>query len=330
MAERCHGGLCHLRRYALEWPGIVALVALLCGCFLKERSPIREVHPKAELFLEDASEARFSPDGRQLALVRLEGGKSWTADIFVRDLETGRERRITDNPDYDGQPAWAPDSKLLVYTSRRQGVFDLFLTSVETLGERRLTWAGGRQPDFAPDGGSIVYTSDELGSLDLFLTSPAGGLARRLTDLPGREWFPRYSPNGRSIVYTSDESGSDDLWLLDRTSLRRTRLTDMAGEEVQAAWTPDSRAVVFTANGSEAAAGVERLDLYALIVPDPPGLGQPVPLTGCAGLLCQSTHPTLSPDGATLVFTTEFNPMQPRLARLAVTETPLGGLLRGR
>jgi Tol biopolymer transport system component len=295
----------------------------------KERSPLHAVHPKAQLLLEDATEPRFSPDGRFLAYVRLEGGKAWTADVYVRDLKERTERRITSNPDYDGQPCWAPDSRLLVYASRRKGAFNLFLASVSAPGERQLTWAGGRQPDFAPDGASIVYASDELGSLDLFLTSPNGGLARRLTDLPGREWFPRYSPDGRAIAYSSDDAGSDDLWLLERDTMRRFRLTDLPGAEVQATWTPDSRAVVFAADGGTAGSGVERLDLFAVLVPRPYGPGRITSLTGCDGLICHSTHPTFSPDGRTLVFSTEFNPVQPRLARLRVGRTSLAELLNG-
>lgn len=272
--------------------------------------------------MENATEARFSPDGKWVAYVRLEGGKAWTADVYVLELATGKETRVTGNPDYDGQPSWAPDSKLLVYTSKRQNHFDLYLTSVVEGGERRLTWAGGRQADVAPDGVSIVYTSDELGGLDLFLTSLAGGIAKRLTSDPGREWFPRYSPDGRYIAYVSNQEGSDDVWLFERGTSVRRRLTDMPGDEVQPAWSPDSRIVVFSGSGGSG------LNLFAVPVTGGTATVQSVPITGCDGLACQSTFPTFNAKGDLLLFTTEFNPLQPRLAALPVAQSTVASLLQ--
>jgi Tol biopolymer transport system component len=304
----------HSRHAAAVAVSLLVAALLLGGCFLKGRSPLHSVHRGAEVLVEGATEAAFSPDGRFLAYVRMDGGKSWTADIYVRDLGSGSERRLTQGSDYDGQPTWAPDSRLLAYTSRRRGRFNLFLASLDG-GERQLTWAGGRQAHFSPDGVSIVYAGDEMGSADLFLTTPTGGIARRLTQDPGREWFPRYSPDGRYIAFVSDAAGSDDLWLLERASGRRTQLTSLPGAEVHPAWSPDSRSIVFASNGGNPQSQ-DRLDLYAVEIVEGRAAGAPVPLTGCGGLMCQSTHPSISPDGRLLVFTSAFNPIQVRLARV--------------
>lgn len=313
------------------WPalGMLGTACLLGGCFLKGRSVLHTFHPDAEVVLESSAEGRYSPDGRHLAFVRLEGGKSWTADVYVLDLETEIQHRVTANPDYDGQPSWSPDSRFLVYTSRRKGMYNLYLTTASGAGERQLTWAGGRQPDFSPDGVSIVYTGDESGSLDLFLTSPSGGISRRLTEEPGREWFPRYSPDGRYIAYVSNQGGSDDLWLMDRKSESRTRLTDGPADEIHPAWSPDSRMLVFSSS-SASSRDSYRLDLFALAVRDPPAAGTPAALTSCEGMLCQSTFPSFSPDGRMILFTAEFNPLQPRIARLPVEQQPLAALLEQR
>src|SRR5206468_258837 len=47
----------------------------------------------------------WSPDGGSIAFSALTGG---TTDLFVLDLESGRVRRLTNDPFADVQPAWSP------------------------------------------------------------------------------------------------------------------------------------------------------------------------------------------------------------------------------
>ena len=55
-----------------------------------------------------------SPDGRWLAFSQLELS-NW--QLWVRDLRTGEERRLTDSDCNSVAPAWYPDSKTLVYAT---------------------------------------------------------------------------------------------------------------------------------------------------------------------------------------------------------------------
>jgi Glycosyltransferase family 87/WD40-like Beta Propeller Repeat len=65
----------------------------------------------------DGVEARYpavSPDGRWLAYSRLQGG-NW--HLWLRDLESGTSRRLTDADCNNMEPAWTVDSKSVVYAS---------------------------------------------------------------------------------------------------------------------------------------------------------------------------------------------------------------------
>lgn len=62
-----------------------------------------------------------APDGKHFAFVRvlpLEGGRlNW--EIFVMNLETAQQTRLTDNDRFDGFPAISPDGKLMTFSSGR-------------------------------------------------------------------------------------------------------------------------------------------------------------------------------------------------------------------
>jgi hypothetical protein len=76
------------------------------GPYLHEVSPERPLKPR-----------RFpsaSPDGRWLAFSQLELS-NW--QLWIRDLDTQEERRLTDSDCNSVAPAWYPDSKTLVYAT---------------------------------------------------------------------------------------------------------------------------------------------------------------------------------------------------------------------
>jgi Tol biopolymer transport system component len=65
----------------------------------------------------DPDEARYpaiSPDGHWLAFSKLEIG-NW--HLWLRDLHNGQTNRLTDADCNSTEPAWAPDSRTLVYAS---------------------------------------------------------------------------------------------------------------------------------------------------------------------------------------------------------------------
>jgi DNA-binding winged helix-turn-helix (wHTH) protein/Tol biopolymer transport system component len=58
----------------------------------------------------------IAPDGRRVAAARLDP-RSGTSDVWV--IAGERETRVTDDPDWDGDPVWSEDGDYVAYTSRR-------------------------------------------------------------------------------------------------------------------------------------------------------------------------------------------------------------------
>ena len=61
--------------------------------------------------------ASWSPNGRSLAYSKFVEG-SW--DLFIRDLRSGRERRLTRTPYDEVDPVWSPDGRLLAFTGNER------------------------------------------------------------------------------------------------------------------------------------------------------------------------------------------------------------------
>ena len=80
----------------------------------------------------------FSPDGRYLAYRAIIDGQH---DVWVMDLETGKQTNVTDDADLDVEPSWSPDGEWIAFGSLRPGEpnLDLFMMQRDGGGVKRLT-----------------------------------------------------------------------------------------------------------------------------------------------------------------------------------------------
>ncbi|MCX6644911.1 MAG: hypothetical protein NTY09_00920 [bacterium] len=166
-------------------------------------------------------DARISPDGMKVAF-------TWSGDIWVAYVDSGRCSRVTDNVAYDHDPAWFPSSERLAFSSNRDGNDDVYSVFISGGEPTRHTWngAGDIVQDVSPDGSRIMFMSARnLFSYDLYDVDINGGLERALTNDTSRNFFARFYPDGAKIIVSRgiydwtrryyNGSGDTDLYSMD-------------------------------------------------------------------------------------------------------------------
>jgi len=80
----------------------------------------------------------WSPDGRFVAFRSIRDGNS---DVYVVDLETGSEKRLTDSAALDLEPDWSPDGEWIAFGSNREGQLttDVYIMRKDGSDIRQLT-----------------------------------------------------------------------------------------------------------------------------------------------------------------------------------------------
>lgn len=245
--------------------------------------------------LTRGGESRGSPvfrkDGKALFYVRSDGNSE--AGVFERDLRTGRERRRWDCRGGCGRLAVDGDA---VYTThanpwRIYGAFgDVYRLGPGTMRTQRLTRRARARDVAAIPGGTLVWVTAEYDRVSLVSRDPDGNIrvlvpAGRFASIGD----PRALPDGR-VAFTGAADGRWDLWAV-RPDGALDRLTDDGCLDRDPVPTPDGRWLLFTSDPG----GID--DVLALDL----RTGERRRVTRVLG---GAAEPAISPDGATLVFTT--------------------------
>jgi len=201
--------------------------------------------------------ARWSPDSRELALVR----EGYPSRVVIANGD-GRQQsllRLRGSWDVE-QIAWRADGRALAAVVRSRG---------GAVSIRTITVPGGRSGvlvrsrprvvigtiSFAAQGGSLTYTESLTNSPhDLWLVDAGTTDSRRLTEDGLDELEPTVSPNGRLIALTV-RGPNGETWLATMPIFgsKPGRLPVGRGADRDPTWAPDGLHIAFTrvrANGS--------------------------------------------------------------------------------
>ncbi|MDH5752804.1 MAG: DPP IV N-terminal domain-containing protein [Deltaproteobacteria bacterium] len=138
------------------------------------------------------TQAHWSHDGKKLAFV---SDRSGTPQIYLLDLETLEDLRITFDGVYNADPKWSPDGRSILFTKRVDGVDQIHIMDEYGENVRRVTRGmyTAEQAEWSPDGRQVVFASNRTGDFKLYIVSADGSNLRRLTNTP--KGFDENSPS---------------------------------------------------------------------------------------------------------------------------------------
>ena len=142
---------------------------------------------------------RFSPDGTRVAVSRFAHGRR---DIVIYDLEGRQVMEVTRDRAQDTDPSWSATGEWLVFSSDRNGIYNLYAFSIKTRELRQLTnlVTGAFQPSVSPDDATVVYRGYSSDGFDVYAIpfEPAAAMRvkRKLAprvdiDDSARAWPPK-------------------------------------------------------------------------------------------------------------------------------------------
>ncbi len=189
-------------------------------------------------------DARFSPDGTQLAISILGAN----ASVWLYEIERRTMTRLTTHWD-NFNPVWSRDGRAVTFGSNMNGS--------DAIWQLR-TDSGGR-PELFIDLNLISYPgswgSDDRWFTYSVLTASTGSdiwiwsreehpQNRPLLETPFQEFYPAFSPDGNWVTYVSDASGRSEVYVQPFPVTGQTWQISAGGGDAPL-WSPDGREILY-------------------------------------------------------------------------------------
>lgn len=194
-------------------------------------------------------ELTFSP----AALNRFVYASSGSGEDY--DLYLDGSGALVAGPGADGNPAWSPDGRSVVFTSARTGQGDLYLQALGVAGAQPLRLSGDATASevyaaWAPDSKRLAFVGHSPRGDNLFLIDDVGFPApRAFTSWPGVQTRPSWSPDGTRIAFYANRDVDDrfDLYVIPAAGGDAARVaTGVVLNPRGPSWTPDGASLVYT------------------------------------------------------------------------------------
>jgi tricorn protease len=130
-------------------------------------------------------------------------------DIWTVARDGGEGQRLTSEGSVVAGPYYSPDGTQIAYSTRQNGVIEVYVIAADGGVPRRITWdpSGNLAAGWTPDGKDVLFTSDRLSYSDfprLFRTHADGTGSPAVLPLPSAA-FGSISADGQNIAYVPVE-----------------------------------------------------------------------------------------------------------------------------
>lgn len=148
----------------------------------------------------------WSPDGKQLAYVSFEKGRS---HIIIQSLDGKYRETVAQFKGINGAPAFSPDGRKIAMTLSKEGSADIFIMDLSTRQLQRMTrhFSIETEATWAADSRSLFFNSDRRGQPQVFQVFVETGEIKRITYEGRYNANPQISPDGRYLAMVHSNGG---------------------------------------------------------------------------------------------------------------------------
>lgn len=212
--------------------------------------------PKRLNVTSGASSATVSPDGKQVAFI-------YRGEVFVTSVEYTTTKQITSTPEAERHVAWGHDNRSIVYTSERDGHWNIYQATIareEELNFPNATLINEKPlfsdkiertyPQFSPDGKELAFIQDRNKLMVMDIKSKK---VRQVTD--GSTYQRRnggfnysWSPDGKWFVLEVVDKRHEpysDIAIVSTQGGKITNITNSGYFDESPRWTADGNAIVY-------------------------------------------------------------------------------------
>lgn len=138
----------------------------------------------------------WSPGGYRIVFRSNREG-AW--DLWLMNVDGSNLRRLTDFAGNDkahgyqeGPPHWSPDGNQILFSSEREGNFDLYVIRPDGWELENLTNTPSNEvwASWSPDGRRIAFDSDRDGNYEIYVMNSDGSEVQRVTENPAADQGP--------------------------------------------------------------------------------------------------------------------------------------------
>ncbi len=171
-------------------------------------------------------------------------------DLWQMNADGTQKKQLTNDSPFLEEVRAAPDGRILIFASKRNGRSHLFSVDGDGANLKQLTSGDSYEidSDFSPDGKWIVYASkrvlaDKIEPETLWIISLDGGEPIQLTEDTG--FTPYFSPDGKRISYINSEQRLAIIAAEGGAPLQTFAPVKIAELNMGSHWAPDGQVLTY-------------------------------------------------------------------------------------